>query len=68
MDDPSRSCFVAQVEGNRRKEQEILKGKKDLELLTKQYESQEASLKKRHQEVVTDLNEQVERTNKLKIK
>jgi ABC-type enterochelin transport system substrate-binding protein len=52
----------------RRHEQEVTKLKKDSELLTVQHESNEASLRKRNQDVVNDLNEQLDRLNKLKSK
>ena len=38
--------------------------KKDLELMTIQYETSEASLKKRHQEAINDLTDQLEQLNR----
>ena len=60
--------FLTQNELRRRHEQEVMKLKKDMELLSVQNESNEASLKKRHQEVINDLNEQLERAQKQKSK
>lgn len=64
------SCIVVckQNDLKRRHEQEVLKLKKDLELQNVQHESNEASLRKRHQEVINDLNEQLEKANKQKSK
>jgi len=42
----------------------VQKLKKDLELIMIQHETSEASLKKRHQEVVNDLNDQLEQLNR----
>lgn len=58
----------AQGEATRRREQELVKLKKDFELLSVQHESSEASLRKRHQEAVIELNDQVEQLNKYKAK
>jgi hypothetical protein len=64
------ACIVAweQNDLKRRHEQEVLKLKKDVELQNVQHESNEASLRKRHQEVINDLNEQLEKANKQKSK
>jgi hypothetical protein len=43
------------IEISRRREAELAKVKKDFELLTVQFESLEASLRKRHQEAMRDL-------------
>jgi len=53
---------------SRRREQENIKLKKDIELLTIQYESSEASLRKRHQEALNELAEQLDHLNKHKAK
>jgi len=42
----------------------VQKLKKDLELITIQYETSEASLKKRHQEAINDLSDQLEQLNR----
>jgi len=41
-----------------------VKLRKDIELLTVQHESSEASLRKRHQEAIAELNEQIEQLSK----
>jgi len=58
----------AQSEISRRREAEILKLKKELELVIVQQETSEASLRKRHQEIVNDLNDQIEQLNRHKSK
>ena len=60
--------FHYQIELSRRRGQENQKLKKDLELLTVQHESSEASLRKRHQEVVTDLSAQLDNANRQRAK
>lgn len=58
----------AQSEINRKREQEVSKLRKDFELLTVQHESQEASLRKRHQDVVNDLSDQLEQLGRARSK
>jgi len=53
-----------QGEATRRREQELVKLRKDIELLTVQHESSEASLRKRHQEAINELNDQIEQLSK----
>jgi len=53
-----------QSEISRRREHEVQKLKKDLELISIQYETSEASLKKRHQEAINDLTDQLEQLNR----
>lgn len=45
----------------RRRDQEIQKLKKDLELVMSQHESSDASLKKKHQEALKELEDQGDR-------
>jgi len=52
----------------RRREQDLQKAKKEMELMTVQFESNEQTLKKRHQEQLNDVNDQLERANKQKSK
>ena len=59
---------VVQVEIVHRREQELLKFKKDAELAITTAESNEATLKKRFQEQLNEVNEQLERANKAKTK
>ena len=56
--------LCAQGEATRRREQELVKLRKDIELLTVQHESSEASLRKRHQEAINELNDQLEQLSK----
>ena len=57
-----------QADNVRRREQDLQKAKKEMELLSVQHESNEQSLKKRHQEQLNELNDQLERANKQKSK
>merc|ERR1719376_524917 len=57
---------VTQGELSRKRESEVMKLRKDLELITVQHESSEHSLRKRHQETITDLSEQVDYITKQK--
>jgi myosin heavy chain 6/7 len=66
--DAAETEIANQTELARRREQELAKTKKDAELLTVQYETSETSLKKRFQEQITDLSEQLDRANKAKSK
>jgi len=52
----------------RRREQDLQKVKKEIELINVQHEANEQTLKKRHQEQLNDLSEQLERSNKQKSK
>ena len=58
------SMCLNQGEATRRREQELVKLRKDIELLTVQHESSEASLRKRHQEAINELNDQLEQLSK----
>jgi len=58
------SVCLNQGEATRRREQELVKLRKDIELLTVQHESSEASLRKRHQEAINELNDQLEQLSK----
>ena len=64
--DEADGLTTAQIEAVRRRDQEILKLKKDLELLGIQHDSAEAALKKRHQEALNALAEQLEQANKFR--
>ena len=57
-----------QGEATRRREQELVKLRKDIELLSVQHESSEASLRKRHQEALNELTDQLEQSNKQRAK
>ena len=57
-----------QNEVSRRREYEMQKMKKDFELINIQHESSEANLRKRHQDSINELTEQIDHLNKLKAK
>ena len=59
---------IFQTELNRRKDQEIIKLKKDLEMVLSEREMSEAALRKRHQEAVNELTQQLENTNRSRTK
>lgn len=62
--DESGGTASMQMELNRKKDTEITKMRKDIELLTVQYEGQEASMRKKHQEALNDLSDQVDYLSK----
>ena len=55
---------VFQSEISRRREHEVQKLKKDLELILIERETSESSLKKRYQETINDLTDQLEQLNR----
>lgn len=57
----AESLGSTQGELSRRREQEIQKLKKDLELLATQFEASDFTQKKRHQEALKDLNDHLDR-------
>jgi len=57
-----------QTELNRRREHELMKLKKDLELNIGEREMSEAALRKRHQDAVNELTQQLENTNRNRTK
>jgi len=57
-----------QAELSRRREQEIAKLKKDLELVLGEREISEAALRKRHQDAVNELTQQLENINRNRTK
>ena len=57
-----------QSETVRKREQDLQKVKKEMELLNVQHEANEQALKKRQQEQLNEVNEQLERVNKQKSK
>lgn len=52
----------------RKREAELMKTKKDMELILVQSESNEASLRKRNQDIINELNDQVELLSRSKNK
>jgi len=57
-----------QTELNRRKDQEIAKLKKDLEIVISEREMSESALRKRHQDAINELTQQLENTNRNRTK
>jgi len=55
---------MTQSEISRRREHEVQKLKKDLELILIERETSESSLKKRYQETINDLTDQLEQLNR----
>nr|KAG5688419.1 hypothetical protein BaRGS_001201 [Batillaria attramentaria] len=61
------SSTSAQIELNKKRESEITKLRRDLELANAQFEATESSLRKRHQESVNDLSDQIDYLSNRKI-
>ena len=59
---------AAQIELNKKRDVELAKLRKDLEECNIQHEATLISLKKRHQDAVTEMVEQIDQLNKMKIK
>ena len=59
---------TAQVELNKKREAEIHKLRRDLEEAAIQHESTVASLKKKHQDAIAEMSEQIEQLSKMKAK
>jgi len=55
-----------QIEINKKRESEVNKLRKDIEIINVQFEQTEQSLRKRHNEAVNDLNDQIEHLTKAK--
>merc|ERR1711962_449177 len=66
--DESCVTTAAQIELNKKREAEILKMRKDIEECNIQQESTLLSLRKKHQDAVTEMSEQCEQLNKIKSK
>jgi myosin heavy chain 6/7 len=58
----------AQIELNKKRDAEVTKLRKDLEEATIQQEATLVSLKKKHQDAMAEMNEQIEQLNKMKAK
>jgi len=59
---------AAQIELNKKRESEVSKLRKDLEECQIQHEATLISLKKKHQDAVAEMSEQIDQLNKMKIK
>ena len=57
-----------QIEVNKRREQELVKLRRDLEDQAMQHESNAASLRKKHQDAVNDLADQLDQAQKARQK
>jgi len=53
---------------NKRREQELLKLKRDLDDQAMQNEANTASLRKKHQDALNELSDQLDQANKTKLK
>lgn len=58
--DEADGLTSAQSEVSRKRESDLMKMRKDMELISVQFESNEVSLRKRHQEQVNDMTDQIE--------
>lgn len=59
---------MLQIEVNKKREQELLKLRRDLEEQAMQHESVASSLRKKHQDAVNELSDQLDQVNKSKQK
>lgn len=59
---------IFQVELNKKREQELLKLRKDLEESTLQHEAQISSLRKKQQDVANEMADQIDQLQKAKAK
>ena len=59
---------AAQMELNKKRESEVQRLRKDLEEASIQQESTILSLKKKHQDAIAEMSEQMDQLNKLKAK
>ena len=66
--DEADGLNAAQADISRKRETELTKLRKDIELINVQHESAEASLRKRHQDALNDLSDQVEHLSRGKSK
>merc|ERR1719244_1877466 len=66
--DESCVATAAQIELNKKRETEILKMRKDLEETNISHESTIMSLRKKHQDAITEMSEQCDQLNKIKVK
>ena len=66
--DEAGGATQAQVEVNKKREQELQKLKRDLEESARQHEGQLAQLRKKQQDTANELNEQIDQLQKVKSK
>ena len=66
--DESCVTTAAQIELNKKREAEIMKMRKDIEEVNIQHEATLLSLRKKHQDAVSEMSEQCDQLNKIKVK
>lgn len=66
--DEAGGATAAQVELNKKREQELLKLRRDLEESALQHEAQLSTLRKKHQDAANELADQVDQLQKVKSK
>ena len=59
---------AAQMELNKKREAEVLRMRKDLEEINIQQEATVLSLKKKHQDAIIEVSEQIDQLGKLKVR
>ena len=64
--DEAGGATAAQIELNKKREQELLKLRRDLEEQTLQHEAQIAGLRKKHADASNELSDQVDQLQKIK--
>jgi len=64
--DEQGGVTTQQIEINKKREAELHKLRKDIEIINIQFEQTESSLRKRHNEAINDLNDQLEHVTKAK--
>ena len=66
--DEASGATAAQMELNKKREIEVGRMRKDLEEASIQQEATMLSLRKKHQDAIGEMSEQIEQLNKLKVK
>jgi myosin heavy chain 6/7 len=66
--DEAGGATSAQIELNKKRENEVLKMRKDLEEINIQHESVLTNLKRKHQDAIQEMTEQIDQLNKMKSK
>ena len=64
--DEAGGATSAQIELNKKREQELLKLRRDLEEQSLQHESQVASLRKKQQDAANEMSDQIDQLQKVK--
>lgn len=66
--DQIKFTYIRQIELNKKREAEVQKLRRDLEESAIQQEATMLSLRKKHQDAISEMSEQIEQLNKLKVK